>query len=177
MKIMFISDIHGITTNLEKIKDIYDNGNFDKLVVLGDLYYGGFNTFDMNGFNNKVVKEFLSNYKDKMICMKGNCDSELDITISDFPINRDLSLINVDGNDIYLTHGDRYNKNNFSMRGVLMYGHYHVPSINKIGDMVYVCVGSVSLPRDGNSASYGVYEDKTITLYTIDGEVIDSVSL
>lgn len=177
MKIMFISDIHGIVTNLDKIKNIFDNGNFDKLVVLGDLYYGGFNTFDRMESNNKIVRDFLNSYKDIIICMRGNCDSDLDITVSDFPINEGLSLINTDGIYIYLTHGNRYNSDNFSMKGILMYGHYHIPSITKTDDMVYVCVGSVSLPRDGSSASYGVYEDKKIILYTIDGDVIDSVYL
>lgn len=70
MKIMFISDIHGIVTNLDKIKNIFDNGNFDKLVVLGDLYYGGFNTFDRMESNNKIVRDFLNSYKDIIICMR-----------------------------------------------------------------------------------------------------------
>ena len=38
MRLMFISDIHGISTNLKKIKMKFDEFNCDKLVVLGDLY-------------------------------------------------------------------------------------------------------------------------------------------
>ena len=153
MKILFISDIHGITTNLDKIKDIYNKGNFDKIVVLGDLYYAGFNG-----------NSYLDYYDN-------------DIKVSDFPINEGISLINVDGIDIFLTHGNKYNPDNFSRNGVLIYGHYHVPEIREDSNMVYVCVGSVSLPRGGSQASYGVYEDRKITLYTIEGEVIDSISL
>lgn len=177
MKILFISDIHGMSTNLDKIKRIYENGSFDKLVVLGDLYYAGFNKFNKENYDNKQVRDFLMEFKDKLICMKGNCDSDLDVKISNFPINSGLSLIHVDDIDIYLTHGDKYNSDTFSMKGVLMYGHYHVPSIKKINDMIYVCVGSVSLPRDGSVFSYGVYEKRKITLYTIDGEIIDSISV
>lgn len=178
MKILFISDIHGITTNLDKIRNIYNNGHFDKLVVLGDLYYAGFNVNSyLDYYDNNRVKDFLCEYSDNMICIRGNCDSDVDVKASDFPINEGISLINVDGVDIFLTHGNKYNPDNFSRSGVLIYGHYHVPEIKQDSDMIYVCVGSVSLPRSGSLASYGVYEDKKITLYTIDGEVIDSINL
>ena len=178
MKILFISDIHGITTNLDKIKDIYNKGNFDKMVVLGDLYYAGFNGNSyLDYYDNEVVRDFLAEYSDNIICMRGNCDSDIDIKVSDFPINEGISLINVDGVDIFLTHGNKYNPDNFSRNGVLIYGHYHVPKIKQDSNMIYVCVGSVSLPRSGTRASYGVYEDRKITLYTIEGEVIDSISL
>jgi hypothetical protein len=180
MKILFISDIHGITTNLDKIKNIYDSKNFDKLVVLGDLYYGGFNTFNLDESNNKIVRNFFAEYSDKIICMRGNCDSDIDVSSSEFPICSDVSLINVDGIDIYLSHGDRYNvdmRDKFRRKGVLVYGHYHIPYIKKIDDMVFVCVGSVSLPRNGSGFSYGVYEDRKIILYTIDGDIIESVNL
>ena len=43
MKIMFISDIHGIKTNLKLIKKKYDKFECEKLVVLGDLYYHDYN--------------------------------------------------------------------------------------------------------------------------------------
>ena len=41
MKILFISVIHGIKTNLPKIKERFEELKCDKLVVLGDLYYIG----------------------------------------------------------------------------------------------------------------------------------------
>ena len=175
MKILFISDIHGISTNLDMVKKVYEHG-VSKLVVLGDLYYAGFNSFDKKSYDNEKVKDFLMQFRDNLICMRGNCDSDLDVTGSDFPINEGISVINVDGIDKYLTHGNKYNSDNhnkYKRKGVLVYGHYHVPSIKKIDDMVYINVGSISLPRSGGKASYGIYENRCITLYDIDGNIID----
>ena len=60
------------------------------------------------------VKSFLESFKDDLICMRGNCDSDVDIMVSDFPIISELSYISVDNNDIYLTHGHIYNENNWN---------------------------------------------------------------
>jgi hypothetical protein len=110
--------------------------------------------------------------------MRGNCDSDVDIDKSGFPINSDLSLINVDGIDIYLTHGDKYSydyRDKFNGKGVLIYGHYHIPYIRKGDDVIYICVGSISLPRDEMDYSYCIYEDRRFCLYSIDGVELDSV--
>ena len=109
MKILFFSDIHGIVDNLNIIeKQIIDN-KIDKIVCLGDLYYAG-PTYDKKYIvNSKEVHNFLTKYQDILICMKGNCDSAVDIKASDFPISDGVSLICVDNLDIYVTHGHEYN--------------------------------------------------------------------
>jgi len=94
MKILFISDIHGIADNLWCIEKLETKENFDKIVVLGDLYYAG-PTFD-NNVNSKKVLDFLIKYSNKTIGLKGNCDSNVDIKATDFPILNDLALICVD---------------------------------------------------------------------------------
>jgi len=93
MRLMFISDIHGIKTNLPKIKERFEFLKCDKLVVLGDLYYIGPRNKMIEGYDIKYVQEFLSSFKDKLICVRGNCDSEVDLMVSDFPIVNELSLI------------------------------------------------------------------------------------
>src|SRR5574344_213763 len=118
MKIVFISDIHGKETNLYTIENIIKE--CDKLVVLGDIYYPGRNA---SAYNREEVYNFLLKYKDKIICMRGNCDSDVDITSTDFPILSDISLLNVDNINMYLTHGDKYNiDHNKIINGVLLYG-------------------------------------------------------
>lgn len=180
MKILFFSDIHGITNNLSIIEEKMVSENIDKLVCLGDLYYAGPNYDNMYRNNSKGVFDFLMKYRKKLICMMGNCDSYVDVKASDFPINNGISLINVDGFDIYITHGHEYNfekREKFNHKGVLVYGHKHVPYIKKNEDMIYVCVGSISLPRDGSLSSYAIYDNSIITIYDIDGNIIDSVKL
>jgi hypothetical protein len=180
MKILFFSDIHGITNNLKVLEELDNKEKFDKIVCLGDLYYSG-PTFDNSlKVDSKYVLEFLMNFSDRLICMKGNCDSDVDIKASDFPICSNLALINTDNLDIYLTHGNEYSmsKNRkFNRKGILVYGHEHIPYIRQNNDMTYICVGSISLPRGDNRPSYMIYNDKTFTIYSIDNEVIDEVSL
>lgn len=180
MKILFFSDIHGIDENLSHIKELDEKEKFDKIVVLGDLYYSGPTYDNSKPINNKVVKDFLTNYKERLICLKGNCDSEVDVKISDFPICNNLALICVDGLDIYLTHGNEYSMEKdrkFQRKGVLVYGHKHYPFIEKRGKMIFINVGSISLPRNNSNASYGIYSNKIFTIYDVFGKEIKKVSL
>lgn len=178
MKILFLSDIHGIIDNLGKIDTVIQKEKIERLVVLGDLYYTGFNSVD-----KKVdvfgVRDFLCKYKDILTVMRGNCDSSVDIENSPFPILEDISLIHVDDIDIYITHGNRYRylKNDIFDHGVMIYGHEHIPYIRKELDMIYINTGSVSLPRNELGPSYTIYENRIFTIYSLlDDKIIDSIS-
>lgn len=180
MKILFFSDIHGITDNLHFIEEKVNELNIDKIVCLGDLYYAGPTYNDDHNVDGNSVLAFLSQYKNRLICMRGNCDSEVDIKISDFPICEKISMINVDGIDIYLTHGHEYNidkKEKLAEGSVLIYGHKHTPCIEKDNNIICICVGSISLPKNKSNPSYAIYENKTVTLYDIYDDVIDSISI
>lgn len=180
MKILVFSDIHGISDNLNYIKELDEKENFDKIVVLGDLYYAGPTYDNSKQTKSMEVKDFLTNYQERLICMQGNCDSAVDIKASDFPICTTISLICVDGLDIYLTHGNEYSikkDRKFQRKGILIYGHEHHPFIEKKNDMTFINVGSISLPKKDSEASFGIYEDKTFTIYGISGSVIEKISL
>lgn len=173
MKILFISDIHGITKNLELLDKVIKKEKIDKLVVLGDLYYPGFNKTTTN-LDNFKVRDFLTKYKNSLTVMKGNCDSQVDIEKSPFPILEDISLINTDGIDIYITHGNKYNcyNNDTFTNGVMIYGHEHIPYIKEECDMVYINTGSISMPRNNSKATYTIYENKIFTIYDIENNRI-----
>lgn len=178
MKMLFISDIHGIYENLDYIDDLIKKKKFDKLIVLGDLYYCISSYMNNLNINADVVKNFLERHKDILICMKGNCDSLVDISISNFPILSNFYTLLVDDLEIYITHGNEFNKNNNNFNnGILVYGHEHIPYIVKDNTMIYICVGSISLPRGGSKPSYMIYDDRHFTLYDIEGNIIDSVKL
>lgn len=108
MKIIFLSDIHGVYDNLVVIEKLLENDKIDKIVVLGDLYYPGPNYNGKLKIESSKVKDFLMKYSEKLICMRGNCDSDVDIKSSDFPICNGLSLLYIDGLNIYITHGNEY---------------------------------------------------------------------
>lgn len=173
MKLMFISDIHGIKTNLEKVKSKFKELNCDKLVVLGDLYYIGPRNKMIEGYDIKAVESFLESMKDKLVCMRGNCDSEVDLMISNFPIMNELSLIMTENHDLYITHGHIYNESNWMKENsILIYGHFHIPFIKKIETNYYINPGSISLPKEGYKASYLIYDENKITIYDIDDNII-----
>ena len=171
MKLLFISDIHGLDTNLHVIDEEIIDKKIDKLVVLGDLY---------TGYNRKnEVKEFLNKYKDMLICMEGNCDSPFDIEESSFPIYSGIRYIDIDGIKIYITHGNIYNidrREGFN-GNILVYGHKHTPYIKKYNDQLFICVGSISYPRDEKGCSYAIYENREFLIYDIDKNVIDGVKV
>lgn len=173
MRIMFISDIHGTKTNLELIKNRYEELKCEKLVVLGDLYYIGPRNKMNEGYDIKYVQEFLSSFKDNLICIRGNCDSDVDVMVSDFPIVNELGLISLEGRDIYLTHGHIYNEDNWTKNNsVLVYGHLHIPFIKEKDGNIYLNPGSISLPKSDVGPTYLVLEDNKFIIYNISNEKI-----
>lgn len=176
MKMLFISDIHGISDNLEYIERIIIDKKIDKLVVLGDLYYNDLPYTEENENKAQKVKDFLNKHKNILICMRGNCDSIVDVMSSEFLIIDGLSLIYIDDLNIYLNHGHIYNKNKNKgfNKGILVYGHEHIPYIEKKDNMIYINVGSISLPRDGNDPTYMIYENKEFTIYDIYGNIVSN---
>ncbi len=173
MKWLFISDIHGRKTNLPKIQEKMASLQCDKLIVLGDLYYMGPRNEIEEDYDISYVRDFLESYKDKLICMRGNCDSDVDIEISNFPIMNDLSMISFNNLDLYLTHGNIYNENNWEKENsILIYGHYHVPFIREKNGMIFINPGSISLPRENNNPSYLVFDGKEFIIYDIYDNVI-----
>lgn len=175
MRVIFISDIHGIKTNLKSIEKEVEK--CDKLVVLGDLYYIGPRNKLNENYDILYVQNFLTKNKDKLICMRGNCDSNVDICVSDFVINDGISYLNLDGIDIYITHGDYYNINNYkelNEKSVLIYGHEHIPYIKKEENRYFINTGSISLPRNSDP-TFLIYENKEFTLYDINGKVVDTL--
>ena len=173
MKVLFISDIHGIKTNLNKIKEVYQKEKCNKLVVLGDLYYIGPRNKMIEGYDIDFVKNFLESFKDDLICIKGNCDSEVDKMVSDFPIVNELGLISTINEDLYLTHGHIYNESNWNKtNSILIYGHLHIPFIKQIETNLYINPGSISLPKEGNPPTYLIFDEEKFTIYDINDNIL-----
>ena len=181
MKILFLSDIHGICNNLEYIDKVIQTEKINKLVVLGDLYYCDqqYINDDKYIYDKKIVGQFLSKYRNIIICMRGNCDSDLEVKISNFPVCSSLGILYVDNIPIYITHGNVYNKynNNKISNSVLVYGHEHIPYIENHNNMLYINVGSISLPRNNNKPTYMIYENKTFTIYDVENNIVNQCKI
>lgn len=180
MKLFFISDIHGSSYYLEKVINIYKKEKADYLVILGDeLYHGARNPLPKE-YNPKKVAEVLNTYKNKIIAVRGNCDSEVDQMVLNYPIMSDCSIILYNNRRLFLTHGHIYNKNNLpniSTGDVLIYGHTHVPLTEKINNMFIINPGSITFPKENTPNCYGILEDNTFKIKTLDGEVFKEIDI
>ncbi len=174
MKLMIISDIHGSYTNLKKIIDIYEEKKADKLIILGDiLYHGPRNPLPV-GYDPKKVTELLNQYKDKIIAVRGNCDSEVDQMVLDFDMMCTYTRIYLDNRCFFLTHGHHYDKEHMpylNKGDVLLYGHYHIPMLEEKEGIYIVNPSSISLPKQGEK-SFIIYENNEITILTLDKKVV-----
>lgn len=105
MKLMIASDIHGSAYYCEKMIEAYKREKADKLLLLGDLLYHGPRNDLPKDYNPKAVIAMLNAMKEELLCVRGNCDTEVDQMVLEFPILADYCFIELDGHTIFATHG------------------------------------------------------------------------
>lgn len=175
MKIMFASDIHGSYDAAKKIKNAYESEGAQKLVLLGDLLYHGPRNPFPDEYAPQKVSELLNSIKSELLSVRGNCDSEVDQMVLDFPIVADYALLCVDDITMFLTHGHLFDENNLppvKSGDVIISGHTHVPRAVKNGEIVFLNPGSAALPKENFEKSYMIYNDKTFVIKDFDGKTI-----
>lgn len=175
MKIVFISDIHGSLSFAKKAVTAFENEAADLLVVLGDTLYHGPRNPLPDAYAPADVATLLNQYKEKIIAIRGNCDSEVDQMLIEYPMMETYSTLFVDGRRFFLTHGHVYDPENhpeLPAGSVFAYGHVHLPVAEKQNEIYVLNPGSTSLPKQENPNSYGVYDNNTLQVKTFDGEVI-----
>ncbi len=183
MRLFIASDIHGSATNLERFFSIVDatleEDRQTKVVLLGDTYNHGPRNPLPEGYAPMQVAKLLNDAMSFVTVLKGNCDSEVDEMISNFPIIGDFSM-EWEGRTVFFTHGHKVNPDNpptGAKRGDLVfYGHFHKPSVKTVDDVTYVCVGSIGLPFDGTPHSYAVLDEKGVKLKSFDGDVLADIA-
>ena len=168
MKIFVMSDIHGSSFYLKKALEAFEKEKADYILILGDeLYHGPRNPLPLE-YDPKKVVEMLNPLKNKIMAVRGNCDSEVDQMLLQYPIMGDYSTIFLNGKRIYCTHGHIYNKENLpniDSEDILIYGHTHIPLAEKNSKNMYILnPGSISLPKENNPNSYGIFENNKFTV-------------
>ena len=166
MKIMIASDIHGSAFWCERLLEAFESEGADKLVLLGDLLYHGPRNDFPDGYAPKKVFAMLNGIKEKLLCVRGNCDSEVDQMVLEFPMMADYALLEADGRKLFLTHGHLFNAENpplLQAGDLLLNGHFHNPCSSKLENGgIYANCGSVALPKDDTPHSYLVFEDNSL---------------
>ena len=167
MKLMFASDIHGAADCCEKMLKRFDEERAEKLFLLGDiLYHGPRNDLPADYAPKKVIA-MLNERKNQLLCVRGNCDTEVDQMVLDFPIMAEYALLYLDGRTVFLTHGHKFNRSTPPLLNdgdILLHGHTHVQTIDESRGYTYMNPGSVSLPKNGMPKSYMIYEDGVFSI-------------
>lgn len=175
MKIFFISDIHGSLYYLKEAIARFKKEEAEYIVILGDeLYHGPRNPLPKE-YDPPKAAALLNEYKDKVIAVRGNCDSEVDQMLIEYPIMGDYSTILYNGRRLFLTHGHLHNPENLpslSKGDVFFYGHIHIPVAEKQNDIYIINPGSIALPKENYPNSYGVLENNIFQIKDFEGNVI-----
>ena len=173
MKFLIASDIHGSAYYTQKVISAFEREGADKLVLLGDIYNHGPRNPLPEEYAPLKVAELLNGIKDKLIVIKGNCDSQVDTLISEFDFVDNCVLVSGD-KTVFCTHGHIYNQNSMPKThfDVVVYGHFHTGFIKEENGVIIVNAGSVSLPKDNTKNSYVLLEDGCVFLKDLDGNII-----
>ena len=181
MKYFIASDIHGSAYYCRRLLEAYQREGADRFVLLGDILYHGPRNDLPKDYNPKEVFAMLNDIKDSILCVRGNCDSEVDQMLLDFPITAPWQQVLSERTRLFLTHGHLYSPEKMpplAAGDVLVYGHTHIPVAEKRGDIFLFNPGSVSIPKGGFSASYGLLEgDRLQVLALDDHQVIAEVAI
>ena len=170
MKLMIASDIHGSSYYCRKMIEAYRQEKADRLLLLGDLLYHGPRNDLPRDYNPKEVISMLNAIKNELLCVRGNCDTEVDQMVLDFPILAEYCLLELDGRTIFATHGHNFNPDNLPMLkegDILLNGHTHIPANQNMGTYTYMNPGSISIPKEGSAHGYMIYDGEfSCLLYT-----------
>lgn len=180
MKLMFASDIHGSAKCCETVLSRYEEEKADKLILLGDILYHGPRNDLPEGYAPKEVIRMLNEKKEELLCVRGNCESEVDQMVLEFPIMAEYMTIFERGRMFFITHGHKYNLDSLPpirKEDLLIHGHTHVQAMEVTESCTYLNPGSVSIPKNGNKHSYMIYEDGCFTIKDLEGNEIQSLCI
>ena len=173
MKWLIASDIHGSATYCRQLLDAFDREGADALLLLGDLLYHGPRNDLPEGYAPKAVIDLLNARREKIFCVRGNCEAEVDQMVLTFPVLADYMLLPLGDRMIYATHGHHASETNpppLPQGSILLHGHTHVPACRECAGGWYLNPGSVSIPKEGSPRGYMILENKTFTWKTLAGE-------
>ena len=172
-KLMIASDIHGSAYYCRKMLEAFDREQADRLLLLGDILYHGPRNDLPKEYAPKEVIKMLNERKTKIFCVRGNCDTEVDQMVLEFPILADYAVFPAADRLIYATHGHHFHMNQLpplQPGDILLHGHTHIPAWEPFGDgNLYLNPGSVSIPKAESEHSYMLLQDGKVIWKTLEG--------
>lgn len=176
MKILIASDIHGSAKYCRELFKAVNREEVDKILLLGDLLYHGPRNDLPDEYAPKEVISILNAHKEKIFAVRGNCDTEVDQMVLEFPILADYCILTAGNKIVYATHGHHFGRNNpplLNKGDILINGHTHVTACEDMGNFIYINPGSVSIPKEGTDRGYILFNDNRFTFKKLNGEIIN----
>lgn len=180
MKWLIASDLHGSAACSEKLLEAFRREGADKLLLLGDLLYHGPRNDLPEGYAPKRVIELLNGVKEKLFCVRGNCEAEVDQMVLEFPVLAEYCLLETEGHLVFATHGHHYHLEcppALRQGDVLLHGHTHIPAKDCSKGFWYLNPGSVSIPKENSPRSYMILEHGEFLWKDLNGKAYDSLRL
>ena len=170
MKLMIASDLHGSAYYTRLLLTAMDREQPDRLLLLGDLLYHGPRNDLPREYAPKQVIEMLNARKSQILCVRGNCEAEVDQMVLEFPVLSEFGVVFADGLTLYMLHGHKNLDSPVMPGDILLCGHTHVPAVRKDGGHYYVNPGSVSIPKEGSCHGYMILENRQLRHISLGGE-------
>lgn len=170
MKLMIASDLHGSAYYTRLMLTAMDREQPDRLLLLGDLLYHGPRNDLPREYAPKQVIQLLNARKSQILCVRGNCEAEVDQMVLEFPVLSEFGVVFADGLTLYMLHGHKNLDLPVLPGDILLCGHTHVPAVRKDGEHYYVNPGSVSIPKEGSCHGYMMLENRHLSHVSLEGE-------
>lgn len=161
MKILIASDIHGSEYYCKALLERYNEENPSQLVLLGDILYHGPRNDLPRDYCPKNVISMLNPLSHSIVCVKGNCESDVDGMVLNFPVDTEFAMLYFENARIYLTHGHKIRSDISKLGCILINGHTHVPLCETEEGFLHLNPGSVSIPKENSPHSYMTFDGKT----------------
>jgi len=174
MKLLIASDLHGSAYNCRLLLDAFRREQADRLVLLGDLLYHGPRNPLPQEYDPPAVTAMLNDMAEQLICVRGNCDAEVDQMVLNFPILAEYAFLSVDGVSVWATHGHNYGPDSpppLRQGDFLLCGHIHLPVCREMNGFTYLNPGSLALPKEETPRSYMVFENGRFSWHHLESGV------
>ena len=178
MKLFIASDIHGSVFWCERMTEAVRAEAPELVLLLGDILYHGPRNDLPAGYDPKKVADLLAPLADRLLCVRGNCDSEVDQMVLAFPILSENAALVLDGHLLVAVHGHhmREEKATPTCGEAVLFGHTHVPGVFPApqGDRGELRVPRQDIRRGAGKGSVdgaGEEDDGSVSVVTAKGEI------
>ena len=180
MKWLIASDLHGSALYTEQLIARFDESGADRLLLLGDILYHGPRNALPEGYDPPRVAEMLNACAERICCVRGNCDCEVDQMVLSFPLTADYLYLPVGKRMCFVTHGHVYTPDRLpalAAGDLFLFGHIHVPRCEERGSVTLLNPGSVSIPKGGSERSHMTLDGTRFEWHTLDGAVYRTLTV